>query len=225
MATRPFQRPPLLALSLLFSLNLGFAQDTRPPESAPVAAAGKPSQANAVNEEVKKTVENLKTSISSAIERLDKANQGSHDERVKELDALIADVKKALAEVSEGGQVYDKLATSIKVTDQMVTEVRTKMTDPTKTTETQTRYQKLMRDAENQKTRLYQSQMAMNSARHMLEDRVQLLDENKELVVDYARLEQLEEANEAIISVVKNMNTVTEELDKLVSGIAAPTLP
>jgi hypothetical protein len=65
----------------------------------------------------------------------------------------------------------------------------------------------------------------MSSARHMLEDRVKLLDENKELVVDYARLEQLEEANEAIISVVKNMNGVTEELDKLVSGIAPPALP
>jgi len=223
MATCSHLLAPLIAVSLSFSPTLVFTQEAKPAEAT--QAAGKPSAANAVNEEVKKTVEDLKTSISGAIERLDKANKGSHDDRVKELDALIADVKKALAEVSEGGQVYDKLATSIKVTDQMVSEVRTKMTDPTKTTETQTRYQKLMRDAENQKTRLYQSQMAMNSARHMLEDRVQLLDENKELVVDYARLEQLEEANEAIISVVKNMNNVTEELDKLVSGIAAPALP
>lgn len=213
----------LVAGLLLHPLFLS-AEAAKAP-ATPHDNAGKPSSTNAVNDEVKKTVENLKTSIATAIERLDKANKGSHDDRVKELDALIADVKKALAEVSEGGQVHDKLADAIKITDQIVTEVRNKMTDPTKSTEAQTRYQKLMRDAENQKNRLYQSQMAMSSARHMLEDRVKLLDENKELVVDYARLEQLEEANEAIISVVKNMNTVTEELDKLVSGIAPPALP
>jgi cell division protein FtsL len=64
--------------------------------------------------------------------------------------------------------------------------------------------------------------MAMHSARVMLEERVKLLEENKDLVVDYARLEQLEQANAAIMDVVLKMNSVTEELDKLVSGIATP---
>lgn len=217
MPLLPHLRTVFLVGVLSFSNSIAMAQEAKAPE--------KPTSASAVNEQVKKTVEDLKVSIASAVERLDKANQGTHEDRVKELDALIADVKKALAEVTEGGQVHDKLSEAIKTTDTIVSDIRSKMTDPTKTTETQTRYQKLMRDAENQKTRLYQSQMAMSSARHMLEDRVKLLDENKELVVDYARLEQLEEANQAIISVVQNMNSVSDELDKLVSGIAAPTLP
>lgn len=195
------------------------AQDAASPSNPD---AGKPSTANAVNKEVRETVEKFKVSITTAIERLDKANKGTHEERLKELDALIGDVKDALVEVRQGGKVFDKLSESITVTDKMVTEVRAKMTDPSKTVETQSRYQGLLRDAEAQKTRLYQSQMAMHSARVILEERVKLLEENKDLVVDYARLEQLEQANAAIIDVVKNMNSVTEELDKLVSGIAAP---
>lgn len=184
--------------------------------------AGKPSAATAVNQEVRETVEKFKSSIAVAIERLDKANKGTHEDRLKELDALIGDVKAALAEVRQGGKVFDKLSESINVTDKMVAEIRGKMTDPSKTVETQTRYQALLRDADAQKTRLYQSQMAMHSARVMLEERVKLLEENKDLVVDYARLEQLEQANAAIMDVVQKMNSVTEELDKLVSGIATP---
>lgn len=208
-----------VALTLAPLLCPALAQDAA---SLPNPDAGKPSTANAVNKEVRETVEKFKVSITTAIERLDKANKGTHEERLKELDALIGDIKDALAEVRQGGKVFDKLSESITVTDKMVTEVRAKMTDPSKTVETQGRYQGLLRDAEAQKTRLYQSQMAMHSARVMLEERVKLLEESKDLVVDYARLEQLEQANAAIIDVVKNMNSVTEELDKLVSGIATP---
>jgi hypothetical protein len=188
-------------------------------------ASGSPTSASAVNLAVKKKVEELKSNITVAVERLDKANKGTHQDRLKELDALIGDVKKALAEVGPGGQVYDKLAESIKITDAMAADVRAKMTDATKSAETQSKYQTLVRAADTQKNKLYQSQMAMNSARAMLEDRVKMLEENKELVVDFARLEQLEEANKAVIEVVKSMNGVTTELDKLVSDIANVNAP
>lgn len=209
-----------LVILLAFSLGTATAQETASIKNHP--DAGKPSTATAVNQEVRETVEKFKSSIAVAIERLDAANKGTHEERLKELDALIGDVKGALAEVRQGGKVFDKLSESITVTDKMVTDIRGKMTDPSKTVETQSRYQALLRDAEAQKTRLYQSQMAMHSARVMLEERVKLLEENKDLVVDYARLEQLEKANAAIMDVVMKMNSVTEELDKLVSGIATP---
>jgi hypothetical protein len=209
----------VIVLSVLLLCH-ATAQEKEPLNGNP--DAGKPSAATAVNQEVRETVEKFKSSIAVAIERLDKANKGTHEERLKELDALISDVKGALAEVRQGGKVFDKLSESIAVTDRMVAEIRGKMTDPSKTVETQTRYQALLRDADAQKTRLYQSQMAMHSARVMLEERVKLLEENKDLVVDYARLEQLEQANAAIMDVVLKMNSVTEELDKLVSGIAAP---
>ncbi len=211
-----------LCLALITSAlasSLAIAKDS-PASSEAKQGAGLPTSANAVNAEVKNKVEELKSSITKAVERLDKANKGTHQDRLKELDALIGDVKKALAEVGPGGQVFDKLAQSIKITDTMAADVRAKMTDATKSAETQSKYQTLVRAADTQKNKLYQSQMAMNSARAMLEDRVKMLEENKELVVDFARLEQLEEANKAVIEVVKSMNGVTTELDKLVSDIA-----
>ncbi len=218
----------LLAVLTVSALAAGFAPAREPRGTAPAADAadagdktGSPTSASAVNDAVKKKVEELKTNITTAVERLDRANKGSHQDRLKELDALIGDVKKALHEVGPGGQVYDKLAESIKTTDTMAADVRAKMTDATKTAETQTKYQLLVRAADNQKNRLYQSQMAMNNARAMLEDRVKMLEENKELVVDFARLEQLEEANKAVIEVVKSMNGVTTELDKLVTDITS----
>jgi hypothetical protein len=173
---------------------------------------------------VEDKVKLLQESVKKATDRLQAAGK-SGAEKIKQLENLAESVKSALQEVSPNGGLYTELKKSIDSTDARAKSYHDKSIDPKLSAETQLRYRTLENRFSGVKDKLYKGMMALDAQRVDLEKKLQAVVENKELVADLLAANDLEEANRAVLDVVKNMGSVNESFGDLLNSITSGSIP
>jgi chromosome segregation ATPase len=165
-------------------------------------------------------IKGLQDSIKKATDRLQNAGKSS-EEKMKELDGLAQTVEVALKEVSANGGLYSELQKSISATEARAKAYHDKSIDPNISAETQLKYRNLENRLSGAREKLYKSQMAMDAQRTDLEKKLRDVKENRNLVSDMLAANDLEEANKAVLDVVKNMAAVNESFDGLLKNMVS----
>ncbi len=191
-------------------------------EAAPGSAPGAPGSAPGASTTsgLEENIKGLQDSIKKATDRLQNAGKASQ-EKIKQLDGLAQTVQSALKEVSPNGGLYSELQKSISATEARAKAYHDKSIDPNISAETQLKYRNLENRLSGAKEGLYKSMMALDAQRIDLEKRLRDVNENKELVADMLAANDLEEANKAVLDVVKNMGAVNQSFDGLLKNITS----
>ncbi len=184
-------------------------------EAAPESAPGAASTAG-----MEDRVKALQDSIKTATDRLQNAGK-SNQERIKQLEGLAQTVQSALKEVSPNGSLHSELQKRISETEAKVKAYHDKSIDPSISVATQAKYRILENKLSTNRERLYKSSMAMDAQRMDLEKKLNDVSENKDLIADMVAANDLEEANKAILDVVKNMAAVNQTFDGLLKDITS----
>jgi hypothetical protein len=188
--------------------------------TAKVEVGGSQAAAGSSTAGLEENVRGLQESIRKATDRLQNAGKSSQ-EKIKQLEGLSQTVQNALKEVSPNGGLYSELQKSIAATEARARAYHDKSIDPNISAETQLKYRNLENRLSGAKEGLYKSMMALDAQRIDLEKRLRDVNENKELVADMLAANDLEEANKAVLEVVKNMGAVNQSFDGLLKNITS----
>lgn len=188
--------------------------------TAKVEVGGSQAPAGSSTAGLEENVRGLQESIKKATDRLQNAGKSSQ-EKIKQLEGLSQTVQNALKEVSPNGGLYSELQKSITATEARAKAYHDKSIDPNISAETQLKYRNLENRLSGAKEGLYKSMMALDAQRIDLEKRLRDVNENKELVADMLAANDLEEANKAVLDVVKNMGAVNQSFDGLLKNITS----
>jgi hypothetical protein len=185
--------------------------------------------ADQTKEGIAELVEKLGQTVDKAKKKLQGAVR-SPDERMAQFDEMIATVTKALAEVSDGGEVNTLLQTAITKSEAKMKEYKAKMSDPNSSAKTQETYQRLADKFRSSSEGLIRSRMAMNTKRGDLEASLKSAVEQKTLFIDLVQADELIEANNAVMDLISIMGQVSDSISDMASELSksdskAPVAP
>lgn len=187
---------------------------------APAPGVAKPAAAaETVVSDVQKNVEELAKAVENAKGKLEAAAK-TPDERMQQLDAMIATVKNALQEVSDGGKTHGLLEQAIGTSQAKYDEYKKKMADPSKSAKTQEEYQRMAERFKGRLDGLYRGKMALNTSRAELGEALKVAEEKKELFADLLLESMLAEANQAVVELVSAMTKVSSSMNDMVGKIS-----
>ncbi len=186
-------------------------------ESAGEAATGTKT------EDIQNSIKKLQDSIKRATDRLESAGKSS-TEQTKALDEMVQTVDSSLKEVSPGGGLYGSLEKRISETETQAKAYHEKSISPTLSLKTQTRYRALEAEITGLSKNLYQAKMGLIAQKTDLEKTLQEVKENRDLVVDLLRANDLKEANNTVLDVIKSMSILNQSFSALLDNVA-PVAP
>ncbi len=196
-----------VASVVLFS-NAVQAQD-QPQEQPQEQAPEKPGNI----ENLETRVKAMQAAINDATQKLEIANRPP-DERVKELEELIGVAQNALDNLSEGGELFDALATAIKTTEDRKKEWKDKANDPSISAKVRGNYDRLAVRFENLVEELYDKQILINRQRDELGDHIKEWGDQKMFISDLILADDLTMANEALLDVLNSVKSVNESFNE-----------
>jgi hypothetical protein len=202
-------------LTLLHSTGISEGQNPQLPPT-PIPSTGSPNPNSPKALEKKGTgaierIQDLQGKVAAAKKSLEIANR-PQNEREKDLDNSISVITTVLAEVSDGGEVYKMLQQSIATSEAKLKEYKTKMADPQASVKQQEVYLNLVNKFKATTDGLIKSRMGVTMQREALTAALDDAKRNKVLFFDMVQAEELEQANAAIIEMVKSMMLVSDSL-------------
>jgi uncharacterized phage infection (PIP) family protein YhgE len=202
-------------LLLACGADLGYAQTAEP--SSPTAPNATPPKPNSPKDLEKKAtgimvkIQDLQSKTALAKKSLEIAIRPAK-EREKDLDESIAIITAVLAEVSDGGEVYQKLQQAITASEGKLKEYKAKMSDPDASVKNQEAYMNLVNKFKTATDGLIKQRMAVTRERENVTAALKDAKDNRILFLDLVQADDLEAANAAVKEMVKSMVQVSESL-------------
>jgi chromosome segregation ATPase len=210
---------------LLVSVSmLGLFPETAPAQlAAKGSGAAKPEATGGAvtgtkTDDIQNSIKKLQDSIKRATDRLEGAGKSS-TEQTKALDDIMQTVEASLKEVSAGGGLYGSLERRISETEAQAKAYHEKSISPTLSLKAQTRYRALEAEIVGLSKSLYQAKMGLIAQKTDLEKTLQEVKENRELVVDLLRVNDLKEANNTVLDVIKSMSALNQSFSALLDNV------
>ncbi|HMP75062.1 MAG TPA: hypothetical protein PKE12_02085 [Kiritimatiellia bacterium] len=219
------RRIPLAAGLLTAAL---LASAVAPGAFAQPAASKSPTPATAAApkgmDDVEARVKAMQDSIKNAFTQFQRANS-SPDEKMVRLDKLLVAIDSSLAELREGGPLHKEIGKAITHSEAIQSKYKNKTTDPNIEAKIRERYQKLADKIALEINQLYQRRMVLNQAISELDKQRAGLTQERDFIVDLITIDEITEANAALLEVVDSVKAVVDSINRFAENIVATPAP
>lgn len=164
-------------------------------------------------QDLENRVKAMQAAINDAAQKLEIANRPP-DERIKELEELIGVAQDALNNLSEGGDLFEALATAIKTTEDKKKEWNDKANDPKISAKVRVNYDRLKVRFEKLAEELFDKQILINQQRDELGKHIKEWGDQKMYIADLILADDLAMANEALLDVLNSVKDVNESFNE-----------
>jgi transposase-like protein len=199
------QRPGIKVKDVIEAAEQTLEKVNGKPESTPTTQP---------KSELQKRIDDLQLRTETAKNQLKEANR-PQAERIKELDDSIAIIERVLGEVAEKGEIGVELDKAINTSLMKLEEYKAKMLDSKASARQQAAYQKLVSKFKDGNEGLLKTKNLLVAQREELTKALDQAKRDKTLYADMIQANEILEANEAVMEMVKTMSLVTDSLTKV----------
>jgi hypothetical protein len=174
---------------------------------------------------IKSKAEKLKSSFEASTKALVQSNESasqSTEERVKQLDSTIKTLESVLSSVSENGELFVEITKGIEINKEEEKRL-TKLADQSTSAKNQTQYENLSKKYKANVTALSEARMTLNSLTASLKKKIELINKDKDFIVEMLLVEEMESATKALLSAVDDMKALDHELGQFVDKLPKST--
>jgi hypothetical protein len=169
-------------------------------------------------DDLREQIANMQFSIGKAILDFSEAGKGSTD-RIKDIDALQAEIRAALVPLQDGGQLQQAVAANLAETKNLQAKYQEKSVKVGLPSKFRIKYEELAERYDQNINNVLDTKQVLDKSRKNLEGTLKELDFNKEFIADLLQADQTEDANEALQMVIEEMQGMEKEIKKLMEGI------
>ena len=174
-------------------------------------------------DQIDERTKGMQAAITKAYEQFRLAN-GSADDKLARLDAVLAAIDGGLSQISENGPLYQEIGKAVQASEALQKKYKDKATDPNIEAKLREKYETLASKVGLSANKLIDHRIILNKQRTELEQRKVGLSQQKDFVVDLIMADDIAAANDALKDVVDSVKGLVDSIDAFTENISASSV-